>query len=193
MKQSLAFLTAALMATLVVSCGRSGPTTSAVQLRAAQVAAAAAKAPSFGTAPATREAFVAAAKAKGVKLTEAQVELIRAERHVVPNGQFAARPAMNLSAQQNLDVHFKKHGHEFRPAIASAEAYVAQGNAAATGKRGEVRFFFDTTSFQKGYQSHVVRWVPATHDFTAFMADGSETTYYQNDPKPNRFIEVASW
>lgn len=191
MNKPFAFAAAALAALVLAACGRSGAPTALSQAQAAAMAQA--KAPSFGQAPATREAFIAAAKAKGVSLTDAQVELIRAEFRAVPNGRFAARPAMNLSAQQNLDVHFQKHGHEFKPAIASAEAYVAQGNAAATGKRGAVRFFFDTTSFQKGYQSHVVRWVPATHDFTAFMADGSETTYYQNDPKPNRFIEVTAW
>jgi hypothetical protein len=141
----------------------------------------------------TKAEFVSAAKAKGVKLTEADLAVIQAERQVVPNGTWAARPAEKLTAEQNLDVHFRKHGHEFRPAITSAPDYQAQGNAAGMGKRGAVRYFFDTTSFQKGYQSHVVRWVPATHDFTAFKSTGEETTYYQNDPKPNRFIEVPVW
>jgi hypothetical protein len=141
----------------------------------------------------TKAEFVAAAKSKGVKLSEADLAMIQAERQVTPNGTWAARPAEHLTADQNLDVHFRKHGHEFRPAITSAADYQAQGNAAAMGKRGAVRYFFDTTSFDKGYQSHVIRWVPATHDFTAFKADGTETTYYQNDPKPNRFIEVPVW
>jgi hypothetical protein len=151
------------------------------------------KGSAFPPAPATKEAFVAAAKAKGAKLTDAQLAEIQAERQVVPNGTWAPRPAEHLSAAENLDVHFRKHGHEFRPALQSEADYMAQGNAAATGKRGAVRYFFDTTSYQKGYQSHVVRWVPTTRDFTAFKADGSETTYYQNVPKPNRFIEVPVW
>ncbi|MDB5098511.1 MAG: hypothetical protein JWM80_2932 [Cyanobacteria bacterium RYN_339] len=141
----------------------------------------------------TKADFVAAAKSKGVKLTDADLAVIQAERQVTPNGTWAPRPAENLTAEANLDVHFKKHGHEFHPAVTSAPAYQTQGNAAGMGKRGTVRFFFDTTSFQKGYQSHVIRWVPTTHDFTAFRADGAETTYYQNDPKPTRFIEVPTW
>jgi hypothetical protein len=143
--------------------------------------------------PKTKEEFVKAAQAKGVKLTEADLTQIQAERKVVPSGLWAPRPAENLTAQANLDVHWKKHGHEFNPAITSAEAYLKQGNDAGSGKRGTVRFFFDTTSFDKGYQTHVVRWVPTTLDFTAFRTDGAETTYYRNVPKANRFIEVPAW
>jgi hypothetical protein len=170
------------VALLAAGCGRAPQTGTAVAPAALQARAAQTKAD-----------FVAAARSKGVKLTDDDLAMIHAERQVVPNGTWAPRPAENLTADQNLDVHFKKHGHEFRPALTSAEAYMAQGNAAGTGKRGTVRYFFDTTSFGKGYQSHVVRWVPTTHDFTAFRADGAETTYYQNDPKPNRFIEVPVW
>jgi hypothetical protein len=141
----------------------------------------------------TKADFIAEAKAKGVKLTEAQLEEIQAERNVVPNGTFAPRPAEKLTAEQNLDVHWRKHGHEFKPALTTAADYLAQANAAGSGKRGAVRFFFDTTSYQKGYQSHVVRWVPATNDFTAFRKDGSQTTYYQSKPKVGRFIEVPAW
>lgn len=170
------------LALVATGCGRAPQAATSIAPSSLQARAAQSKAE-----------FVAAAKSKGVKLSEADLAVIQAERQVVPNGTWAARPAEHLTAEQNLDVHFHKHGHEFRPAITSAEDYQAQGNAAGTGKRGTVRYFFDTTSFDKGYQSHVIRWVPATHDFTAFKADGAETTYYQNDPKPNRFIEVPVW
>jgi hypothetical protein len=143
--------------------------------------------------PKTKADFVKACAAKGIKFSDDQLELIQKERRVVPSGVWAPRPAENLTGEQNLDVHWRKHGHEFRPAIESAEAYLAQGNAAGAGNRGEIRFFFDTTSLDKGYQSHVVRWNPKNHDFPAFRADGAETTYYQNDPKPSRFVEVPLW
>ena len=179
-------VSAALVAIVLAGCGQSAIPGQLASTRTA--------APSVSAkAAASKAEFVAAVKAKGIKLTEAELAIIQTERTLVPNGKFAPRPAENLSAEQNLEVHWKKHGHEFRPAIQSPEDYLKQGNAAATGERGEVRFFFDTTSFKKGYQSHVIRWVPKTMDFTAFRADGSQTTYYQSKPKENRFIEVPVW
>ena len=41
----------------------------------------------------TKAEFVAAAKSKGVKLSEADLAMIQAERQVTPNGTWAARPA----------------------------------------------------------------------------------------------------
>lgn len=183
-------LSAALLVALTSGCG--------VATRTAMVAPSTLSAGALGhggefVTPKTKDEFVAAAKSKGVKLTEADLAVIQAERKVVPSGIWAPRPAENLTAEANLDVHWKKHGHEFNPAINSAEAYLKQGNDAGSGKRGTVRFFFDTTSFDKGYQTHVVRWVPTTLDFTAFRTDGAETTYYRNVPKANRFIEVPVW
>ena len=187
----ISLLTASLLLAVTFGCGNlPGAFPSASRAAATFQAAGAPKA---DDAPATKEAFVAAARAKGVKLTEANLAEIQTERNLVPIGEWASRPAEKLTAQQNLDVHFRKHGHEFRPAITSAEAYMQQGNDAASGKRGPVRYFFDTTSYKKGYQSHVVRWVPKTNDFTAFKADGAETTYYQSVPKAGRFIEVPTW
>lgn len=171
---------------LLAGCGVS-PTQQLAQVRAAATARAKA------VDATSKASFVAAAKAKGISLTEDQLAELQAERAVKPNNTWAPRPAANLTADQNLQTHFLKHGHEFNPKITSAAAYMAQGNAAGNGDRGPVRFFFDTTSFDKGYQTHVVRWVQKTHDFTAFKPDGSETTYYQNDPQPSRFIEVPAW
>ena len=187
------FVAALLVAAALAGCGRAAGPFAAAPRAIAPAQALGGGAPAVADAPATKDAFVAAVRAKGVKLTEANLAEIQAERRVVPSGLWAPRPAENLSAQQNLDVHFKKHGAEFKPAMPSAEAYMQQGNDAGAGKRGEVRFFFDTTSYQKGYQTHVVRWVPKTLDFTAFRTDGAETTYYRSVPKAGRFIEVPSW
>ena len=44
-------------------------------------------------AAASKAAFVKAAAAKGVKLTADQLDLIQHERNLVPNGQWAPRPA----------------------------------------------------------------------------------------------------
>jgi hypothetical protein len=184
--------TAALVALMLAGCGQAGGF-AALQAPTQKTAVVQGKKADHPAAPATKEAFLSAVKAKGLKLSEADLAVIQAERVVKPSGLWAPRPAENLTAQQNLDVHQKKHGHEFRPALTTSEAYIKQGNAAGAGERGEVRFFFDTTSFQKGYQSHVVRWVPKTNDFTAFRADGAQTTYYQSVPKAGRFIEVPVW
>lgn len=143
------------------------------------------------SAPKDKDAFLAELKKRSIKLSAADLATLTKERSLVPSGEFADRPAAKLTGPENLAVHFKKHGHEFKPAIKSEEAYVESAIAAATGKRGEVRFFFDTTSFSKGYQSHIVRWVPKTKEFTAFRADGAMTTYYLNfKVGGSRFIEV---
>ncbi|HEY9724055.1 MAG TPA: hypothetical protein V6D47_18780 [Oscillatoriaceae cyanobacterium] len=142
-------------------------------------------------APQTEAAFVAAVKADGVKLTSEQLAEISAERHAHPNGEWAARPALNLSAEQNLDVHFHKHASQFHPSPASAEAYLKQAIACANGERGTIHYYFDITSFTKGYQTHVVRWDPQSKEFCAVRTDGAMTTYYIDyGVKPNRFVEV---
>ena len=148
----------------------------------------------IATESTTKEAFGAYLRTKGIKLTDAELDVLVKERMLTPSGRFAARPAHNLSSEQNLEVHWLKHRNEFTPKPASGDEYMAMGIAAATGERGTVKFYFDTTSFQKGYQSHVVRWVPTTKDFTAFRADGDMTTYYRNNSVSlKRFIEVPEF
>lgn len=173
-------LTALLLS--VSGCGYAGlgPVT-----RSAQTAEA------LDTEPKTKEAFLKAVSDRGVKLTVQQLQIISAGRSVQPNGEFASRPAANLTAEQNLDVHFKKHGHEFTPPITSAEQYRQQAVDLAAGKRGTIKFLFDTTSFDKGYQSNVVRWNPQTKEMTAVRPDGAVTTYYRNfNLSAKRFIVV---
>lgn len=186
----LPLVAATLLAAFISGCGSHAflPLASSRAPQAAQAFKAA-----FPAAPVDKAAFIAASGAKGIKFTDAQLIEIQGERQVKPSGLFAPRPAANLTAQQNLDVHWRKHGSEFKPAIKSPEDYVLQGNAAGDGTRGEVRYFFDTTSYKKGYQTHVVRWVPKTMDFTAFRTDGAQTTYYQNVPQAGRFVEVPTW
>jgi hypothetical protein len=200
LKRTFALSFVALLVTSTAGCGTNPQATSAGRNMAASSVQAnghffkgGAK-PTIGAPAAGAEAaFVSAVKSQGITLTPDQLAQIQAERAVKPNMTWAPRPAVNLTAAQNLTVHFLKHGHEFNPALASEQAYMAQGNAAGTGGRGVVRFYFDTTSYTKGYQTHVVRWVPSTNDFTAFRTDGAETTYYQSQPQPGRFIEVPAW
>lgn len=173
---------------LAILAGCGGPSSPAISYHAPTGLAALAD-----QAPKDKAAFLAELKSRSIKLSEKDLATLIEERHLTPSGQFAARPAANLTSEQNLTVHFKKHGHEFSPNIPSEQAYIDQGIDAATGDRGTVRFFFDTTSFKKGYQSHIVRWVPSTKDFTAFRADGAMTTYYRNfKVSPKRFIEVPA-
>ncbi|MNT61691.1 hypothetical protein D3C72_1993500 [compost metagenome] len=135
-----------------------------------------------------------AVAARGVKLTDAQLELISKGRSIEPNGTFAARPAANLTSDQNLKVHFEKHGHEFSPKITSAEEYLDRAMSLASGKRGKIVYYFDTTSFSKGYQSQVVRWNPQSKEFTALRPDGAVTTYYLNfNLASKRFVSVPAF
>lgn len=143
--------------------------------------------------PSPEAAFIKAVAAHGETLTPDQLDVIQHERQLVPNGQWAPRPADNLTAEQNLQVHFLKHGNQFHPSPSTPEEYMAWGNDAANGKHGEVKFVFDLKSFANGYQSHVMRWVKTTLDFTAFRPDGCETTYYKDIPSDDRYVEVPIW
>ncbi len=165
---------AALALTLLTTgCGSSLGTASFLGTSTSSVSA-------LSSEPKTKAEFVKEVAARGVKLTEAQLELISKGRSVQPNGTFAARPAANLTSEQNLKVHFEKHGHEFSPAITSQEEYLQRAIDVASGKRGDIVYYFDTTSFSKGYQSQVVRWNVKSKEFTALRPDGAVTTLYLN-------------
>jgi hypothetical protein len=90
--------------------------------------------------PSTKADFVKAVSALGVSLTDAQLATISADRSLKPNGSWAPRPAANLTADQNLQTHFLKHGMQFHPAIPTAQAYLAQAIALAEGKRGPIQY-----------------------------------------------------
>lgn len=181
--------TAMMLVAVLAGCGRSAPGAMLAHARVARVAHVRA----VGDVGATEAAFIAAVLAQGVTLTPDELAELQVERATVPNDTWAPRPAMNLTAAQNLTVHFLKHGAEFNPPLPTEDAYMAQGNAAGTGGRGAVQFLFDTTSYAKGYQTHVCRWVSTTLDFTAFKTDGTETTYYRTVPATNRFIPLPIW
>lgn len=141
--------------------------------------------------PTTKDQFIKAASERGVKLTVQQLQIISAGRSTQPTGEFASRPAVNLTAEQNLTVHFQKHGNEFNPPIKSADEYRQNAVDLAAGRRGAIKYYFDTTSFDKGYQSNVVRWNPQTKEMTAVRPDGAVTTYYRNfSLAAKRFIVV---
>jgi len=126
----------------------------------------------------------------GQKLSEEELREISAQRHVVPNGKFAPRPAMNLSEKQNLDIHFQKHGKEFKN-INSAEDYLQSAIRFHLKKGPTVSYYFDITSFEKGYQSNVVKHDTQTMEFSAMRSDGAITTYYTNNGvSPKRFVPV---
>lgn len=173
-----------LLALMLTGCGLSSAPSISLQ------AVSTAKVSTLGI-PANKTEFVKAVSALGVKLTAAQLDTISANRIAKPNGTWAARPAASLTAAQNLDIHFKKHGKEFRPAIPSAQEYLAQAMALAEGKRGSVQYYFDLTSFSKGYQSNVVIWNASTTEMTALRPDGAMTTFYHNtNLQANRFVVV---
>jgi len=181
-------IAAVALTTLLLSlsgCGYAGlaPTTRSAQTVSAQDAV-----------PQTKDEFIQAAAQHGIKLTAQQIQIISVGRSMQPSGLFASRPAENLTAEQNLDVHFHKHGAEMHPPAATADEYRQRAVDLAAGRRGAIKFYFDTTSFDKGYQSNVVRWNPQTKEMTAVRPDGAVTTYYLNySLKPSRFIEVPAF
>ena len=133
--------------------------------------------------------FVANASKLGVKLTDEQLRTISIQRHVAPNGKWASRPAENLTAEQNLDVHFRKHKAEFN--IKTKEDYLQRAVAFQKKTGSTVTYYFDITSFAKGYQSNVVKFDSKTREFGAKKPNGEITTYYTNDtPAAKRFIVV---
>jgi len=146
-----------------------------------------------GKSPATRAAFIAAVARLGLKLSPDQVAQIARERATVPSGEWAPRPAVNLSSESNLEVHFKKHRAELVPQPASSEEYLARAMAHAAGKRSPIVYLFDVESFRKGYQSHVVRWSSKSHELSAMREDGAMTTYYiDSKMSSSRFVEVPA-
>lgn len=186
MRNPIAAVTLTALLLSVSGCGYSGlgPVT-----RSAQSVTA------LASDPTTKDEFIKAASERGVKLTAQQLQIISAGRSTQPSGEFASRPAANLTAEQNLTVHFQKHGHEFTPAIKSAEEYRQNAVDLAAGRRGAIKFYFDTTSFDKGYQSNVVRWNTQTKEMTAVRpSDGAVTTYYRNFTlAAKRFIVVPAF
>lgn len=182
-KPSIAALALTALALLSSGCG--------VSANAGFASAPNALALRANSAPQTEADFVRACAALGVKLTSDQLATISADRAVQPNGAWAPRPADNLTADQNLQVHFLKHGSQFHPAPATPQAYLAQAMALAEGRRGPIQYYFDTTSFAKGYQSHVVIWNAQSQEMTAMREDGAMTTYYLNNSlAANRFVVV---
>jgi hypothetical protein len=138
------------------------------------------------------KAFRAEVAKRGITLTDDQFTQILTERRTMPNGLFASRPAENLTAEQNLQVHYEKHRKEF-PGVASPQDYLKAACAHSGGKNGTINYYFDITSFDKGYQTHVVRWNPKTREFGAVRKDGAVTTYYRNNTvEAKRFIPVPA-
>ncbi|MBC7543650.1 MAG: hypothetical protein H7338_13055 [Candidatus Sericytochromatia bacterium] len=178
------------MAVTLVGCGTQSRMVSYVPAPTSTMSQA--KAPTTKTDAVAEKAFRDAAAQRGVKLTDAQFDLIKAERIVMPSGVFSPRPAENLTAEQNLDVHFHKHGNEF--GISSAAKYLSEAVAFNAGEHGTVSYFFDTTSFAKGYQTHVVRWSATSKEFSAVKTDGAVTTYYRNNSvDAKRFVPVPTF
>ncbi len=136
------------------------------------------------------EMFLQNASKLGVRLNDNELKEIDIQRHVQPSGFWAARPAMNLTAEQNLNIHFIKHKNEFK-GINSAAQYLQRALEFQRRQTPSITYFFDITSFDKGYQSNVVKFDARTHEFGALKSNGDITTYYTNDmPSPKRFIVV---
>ncbi|MFN8674351.1 MAG: hypothetical protein U0457_19990 [Candidatus Sericytochromatia bacterium] len=128
----------------------------------------------------------------GVKLSDDQMRIISKQRHTKPNGLFAPRPALNLTAEQNLNTHFDKHKSQF-PAIKTKDEYLKTAIAYLNNNSPTAKYYFDVTSFAKGYQSNVVKWDSKTNELSAVREDGAVTTYYRdNKMDPKRFVVVPA-
>ncbi len=128
--------------------------------------------------------------AMGVKLSPEQFKLIALQRHLKPGGGFASRPAVNLTADQNLTVHFNKHKSQF-PGINSKEDYLKSAISYLNNSSPTAQYYFDITSFSKGYQSNVVKWDSKTNELSAVRSNADVTTYYKDGKmNPSRFVIV---
>lgn len=135
-------------------------------------------------------AFINSVSKIGVTLNNKQLETIAIQRHLKTSGKFASRPAVNLTSEKNLQVHFDKHKKEF-PKIKTKEDYLKAAIDFHNSKSPTANYYFDTTSFDKGYQSNVVKYDSKTHELSALRSDGDITTYYTSDePSPKRFVLV---
>ena len=151
------------------------------------------QAQALGKVPTDRKSFIAAVARLGLKMTSEQVDLVARERAAAPSGEWAPRPAVNLSAEGNLEVHFQKHRRELVPQPTTADEYLARAMKHASGKGTPIVYLFDVQSFDKGYQSHVVRWSSKSHELSAMRVDGAMTTYYLDSKMSStRFVEVPA-
>lgn len=126
----------------------------------------------------------------GVKLNNDQLRTISLQRHLKTSGKFASRPAADLTSEKNLQVHFDKHKKEFSK-IKTKEEYLKAAIDFHNSKAATAKYYFDTTSFAKGYQSNVVKYDSKTHELSALRSDGDITTYYTSDePSSKRFVLV---
>jgi hypothetical protein len=136
------------------------------------------------------EAFVQNVTRLGVRLNDNQLKEISIQRHVTPSGIWASRPALNLSSEANLNTHFLKHKNEFK-GINTPGQYLQRAIEFQNRQTASVMYYFDTTSFDKGYQSNVVKFDVITGEFGAMKNNGDITTYYTSKrPNPDRFIVV---
>ena len=140
--------------------------------------------------PARVQAFISNVSRFGINLNDEQIRQIYTQRYVRPSGKFASRPALNLTSEQNLDIHFKKHYKEFK-GISNKEQYLQKALQFLTRESPSANYYFDTTSFAKGYQSNIVKYDAQTHELSAVRNDGDITTFYTSDmPSPKRFVVV---
>ena len=134
--------------------------------------------------------FVSNVAKLGVNLSPEQLRIISQQRHLTPSGNFASRPLENLTAEQNLSVHFNKHRKEFKN-INNKEQYLQSAVDFHNRKSPSITYYFDTTSFAKKYQSNVIKFDAKTHELSAMRLGGDITTYYTSDtPSLKRFVPV---
>jgi hypothetical protein len=137
------------------------------------------------------ENFVKNATRLGIRLNDGQLKEISVQRHATPSGIWASRPALNLTSEQNLNTHFLKHRMEFK-GINSPAQYLQKAIEFQNRQSPSITYYFDTTSFDKGYQSNVVKHDARTGELGAMKSNGDITTYYTSDiPSSKRFIPVS--
>jgi hypothetical protein len=134
--------------------------------------------------------FVSSVSRLGVNLNNEQLKTIEIQRNLKPSGKFASRPANNLTSDKNLEVHFQKHKSQFK-GVTSKEMYLQRALGFFERESDTIQYYFDSTSFAKGYQSNVVRFDSKTREISALRSDGDLTTYYiSDDLSPKRFVVV---
>jgi hypothetical protein len=123
--------------------------------------------------PAGAKAFKAALAAKGIILTEDQLESIRASITVRPSGEWGTKG--EFSPDETLADDFSRYKLRFTPTHQDVKSYRSAAIAFAGSRTGD--FYLDVQFFQKFEQPLVAKWDEKTRRFLVITSDGAVSTY----------------
>jgi len=118
-------------------------------------------------------AFMAALAAKGINLTAADLDTVRACANVRPSGEWGTKAEM--SAAETLTDDFSRYKLRFNPPHQEEASYKAAAVRFAGLKTGG--YYLDVQFYQKFEQPLVAKWEEKTRRFLVITSDGAVSTY----------------